>query len=361
MRPADPVGPRIRPAKIPGVSAPPTLPAAATLRRTPRRRIAASAAIAYLPAVLAAAALGAPASDAAPRQPHAHSAGGPYTVSIPPDQLSVAEELGPDIVTALVARDGARLALRVTTLSGLEQPVDLAVSLAHATTTGHCGTGCRVVSLPASTQDLVIAARIAGSSYTTTLPIAFEPAGAAQARSLLDSVDRGQTRLASAELTQSLASSPSVPELTRFQIQAPDRFAYQLSLAGRSEGATTIIGTQEWSLLPGAKLWQHSSYGTGQPFSASGYLDWWASAAGSPRLMDLYRQGSTRYADIAAESEIPDLGPVWFRLHVDVTHERLLRLGMITADHFMTQTWGPFNAAVHIAPPPAHDIAGASG
>jgi hypothetical protein len=67
--------------------------------------------------------------------------------------------------------------------------------------------------------------------------------------------------------------------------------------------------------------------------------------------MNLNRTATGTVADIATLSEIQDVGPVWLRLRLDVTHRRLLRLRMITAGHFMTQEWGAFNQPLHIQAP----------
>ena len=97
--------------------------------------------------------------------------------------------------------------------------------------------------------------------------------------------------------------------------------------------------------------WQPGTFGT-QPFSAAAYLDWWAGYADAPRLLDLVHVGGTELADIATVTELPGLGPVWLRFHIDATHERMLYVGMITADHFMTEAWSGFNAAGSISAPP---------
>ena len=67
--------------------------------------------------------------------------------------------------------------------------------------------------------------------------------------------------------------------------------------------------------------------------------------------MDLKRTATGTVADIATLSAIQDVGPVWLRLRLDLTHRRLLRLRMITAGHFMTQEWGAFNRPLKIDPP----------
>ena len=50
-------------------------------------------------------------------------------------------------------------------------------------------------------------------------------------------------------------------------------------------------------------------------------------------------------------SRIPGLGTVWLRFAIDVTHDRVLHISMITTAHFMTQSWGAFDATAPIESP----------
>jgi hypothetical protein len=162
-------------------------------------------------------------------------------------------------------------------------------------------------------------------------------------------VDGAQLKLRSAVAEESLASSPSAVDTTAYRIGAPDRFAYQVSLNGKPAGDTVIIGTREWARSPG-RPWQAGSFGT-QPFSAAAYLDWWAPYADSPRLLDTSSVGATTFADVATLTRVAGLGPVWLRFHLDLTDARVLFVRMITAAHFMTESWGDFNEAPAIAAP----------
>jgi hypothetical protein len=274
----------------------------------------------------------------------------PLNVVVGPGQLPVAEELGPDIVAAEVTRASGELALQIHTLTGTEIPAAIPITLGHAKLAGACGLGCYRASAPSASSTLVVKADIGGTPYTAQLPIGFEPAGDRLAQKLLRDLDGGQVKLRSASVHQSLRSSPTQLEITNFQIGAPDRFAYQISLNGRSLASTIVVGRSEWGRAAGKQAWQASSYGS-QPFSAAGYLDWWNGSDGSPRLLDLHGSGSKRVADIATLTMVPQLGPVWMRFHVDVASERLLHFRMITVDHFMTQIWTDFNVPQHIVPP----------
>jgi cation-transporting ATPase V/Cu+-exporting ATPase len=270
--------------------------------------------------------------------------------SVAANELSVADELGPDIVAAWVTHDGAHQSVELHTLDPLEQPVALAVGLAHATVTGRCGVGCQVVSLAGSATTLTVHAVIDGTGYTARLPVAFQAGGAdRRAAEFMRRVDGAQLKLRSAVAEESLASSPSAVDTTAYRIGAPDRFAYQVSLNGKPAGDTVIIGTREWARSPG-RPWQAGSFGT-QPFSAAAYLDWWAPYADSPRLLDTSSVGATTFADVATLTRVAGLGPVWLRFHLDLTDARVLFVRMITAAHFMTESWGDFNEAPAIAAP----------
>jgi cation-transporting ATPase V/Cu+-exporting ATPase len=271
------------------------------------------------------------------------------TAKIAPDQLSVAAELGPDIVAAWITHVSGHLSVQLHTLSGLEEAAAIPVSLPHATIAGHCGLGCENVVLAGSASALNVHAIIDGTAYTARLPVAFDAAGNRRAVALLQRVDAAQVKLRSALADETLASSPVTVEATDYKIQAPNRFAYQVALNGKRTDATIIIGTREWDRTPG-QAWQAGSFGT-QPFSSASYFDWWADYADAPRLLDLERVGKTEIADIATVTELAGLGPVWLRLHVDATHDRMLYVRMITVEHFMTESWGDFNGAGSITPP----------
>ena len=263
--------------------------------------------------------------------------------------LSVADELGPGIVAARSVHVSGRLAVDVYTLDVDEHATAIPITVEDATVTGQCGLGCETVRPPRRATTLKIAADIGGTVYATTLPVSFAAGANALAARTMRRVDAAQARLHSATARETLASAPTNAETTTFQIQAPDRFAYSDSIGGTPTGQTVIVGTHEWDRIPG-HAWERDNFGS-QPFSASGYLDWWAAYVGSPRLIDRYRIGGREIADIAAVTNVPQLGPVWFRFRVDVAHTRMLRIRMITAAHFMTETWGNFNAAPAVTPP----------
>ncbi len=274
-------------------------------------------------------------------------AGSVPTAKLAADQLSVADELGPDIVAAWVSHHGGRLNVEVRTLSVYAKATAVPITIAGAARGSSCGVGCQDLSLPASTTALVVHATIGDKSYSRRLPVAFVAGANQRATEIMQRVDAAQAKLRGATVHQVLADSPTQVVVTNLQIAAPDRFAYQVQ--GTQTDDTVVVGTREWDRT-GSHSWQLGSYGP-KPFSASSYLKWWSPYSGKARLIDVYRSGGAEYADVADLAEIPQLGPVWFRFHVDLTTQRVERLRMITLAHFMTQTWGSFNDAPPITPP----------
>jgi hypothetical protein len=193
----------------------------------------------------------------------------------------------------------------------------------------------------------VVRASIGGKPYSTTLPVAFVAGADQRASEIMARVDAAQSKAPGAIVRQVLASSPQEVGVTNLQIASPDRFAYEEK--GVGSDSTVVIGTREWDRA-GANGWKLGSYGP-TPFSASSYLDWWKPYTKQTRLIDVYHRGGAEFADIAALAQLPQIGPVWFRYHVDLSTQRVERLRMITLAHFMTQTWGSFNDAPAITAP----------
>jgi copper transport protein len=303
-----------------------------------------------------------PAAQAAPgRPPTALSVPHPPSAALAPGQLSVAEEAGSDIVAAWVSHVPGGLSVKIRTLNVLEQPTAAPLRLLHGTLSDSCGLGCHTARISGSPSVLAVAVSNYGHTNTARLPIHYDPASGKLAQRLLSQLEAAEAKLPSAAVHERLASGPGAANITTYELQAPDRFAYQLRRADRPIADTIIVGAKQWSRSRGQRKWLPSSYGGGsQPFSASSYLTWWTDYATEPRLLKLYGSGASRIAEVATLSEIPSLGPVWLRLRFDLFHRRLLHLRMITAGHFMTQVWSAPKQPPSIQPPPAADVQAAS-
>ena len=267
-------------------------------------------------------------------------------------QLSVAGEAGSYIVNALVNHDAHGVSIEVRTLTALQQPAALQVRVPGVTPSGRCGVGCTRLALPGSPAALRVDVASRGRVYRVSLPIRYQAGAGATAQRILTQVERSERRLRTVAIHETLGSGTGPPEVTAYQVGTPDRFAYQLSRDGRAVSDTTIVGTHEWTRAAGQKLWEEGVYGGGgPPFSAPGYLGWWTPFAGQPQLQGRSHTTAGDRADIAAVSRIPGLGIVWLRFAIDLTHDRVLHISMITTAHFMTQSWGAFDAAAPIEPP----------
>jgi copper transport protein len=312
--------------------------------------LAAALLLAYAPPIDAAAQVAAAGSISSARVLETSAEG---------SQLSVAGEAGPYIVNALVSRAGGGASVELHTLDALQHPVLLSVRVPGSARGAPCGLGCTRLALSGTSPTLAVEVDAPGRVYRVSLPIRYQPGGETVARQLLALVESGQGKVRSVAIRETLGSGVGAPEVTSYQVGVPDRFAYRLSRDGRLVSDTTIVGTHEWTRPAGQKRWQASVYGGGGPaFSAAGYLGWWTPFAGQPQLLDRFRAGGDERADIATVSRISGLGTVWLQIAIDVTHRRVLHLGMITTAHFMTQTWGAFGDGKPIEPPPADLVAG---
>jgi copper transport protein len=281
----------------------------------------------------------------------------PLSAAVAPDELSVAEEAGPLIVAAWVThRAHGGLGVRLHTLGTNEQPLDVPTHIVGATATASCGVGCHTAQLIRSPATLTVQVSDHGGRYSARLPVRWNAGADALARRLLAHVEPGQLALRDVRIHETLRGGPTVPNITDYQLQAPDRFAFTFGRASQLLGETVIIGPKEWERSAGQHGWTLSEYGGGNTFAASTYLGWWTPYAQSPRLMRLERTATATVADIATLSEIQYVGPVWLRLRLDLTHRRLELLRMITAGHFMTQQWGAFNRPLHIQAPPGSPV-----
>jgi copper transport protein len=267
-------------------------------------------------------------------------------------QLSVASEAGPYIVNALVSRRAGGVSVEVRTLTALQQPVALRVRTARASLVGSCGVGCTRVALAGAPASLAVSVTASGRVYRVSLPIRYEPGASLEAQQILTRVERADRQLRSVAIYETLGSGTGAPEVTSYQVGMPDRFAYQLSHEGRPVSDTRIVGVHEWTRTAGARRWDPGVYGGGGPaFSAAGYLGWWTPFVGQAQLLSRTRTPSAERADIATVSRIAGLGTVWLRLAVDLKRDRIIGIRMITTAHFMTQSWGSFDAAPPISPP----------
>lgn len=260
-------------------------------------------------------------------------------------QMSLADELGPDIVGVWVKHDAGHLNVKLRTFNINAHAVAApGLSVGGVRLGAGCGIGCHKLQLPGYAKTISVQATLGGHAYTTQLPVSFVADGDARATSIMRRVDSALRKLHSATVYQALKASPTLSGDLAMQLQAPNRYAYQQFDHGKDIANTVIVGGREWNSTPG-HAWNPGSYGSGgSPFSAASYFDWWAPYLNDNlRLLGTQRENGIEVANIATLTKLSGFGPVWFRFTVDVTNEHITTLRMVTLSHFMTQTWSHFN------------------
>jgi copper transport protein len=184
-----------------------------------------------------------------------------------------------------------------------------------------CGAGCYWA--PAAAGPLRV--RVGGK------PLVFDlPAAAPNGRRLLTAITRTYRDARTIVFDESLASTPTNAQVTRFQIVAPDRLSYRT----RNGPSAVVIGTRRWDRETPRGRWlpsQQTRLDVTQPY-------WRAS-----RNVHLVAPGVVTFLD-------PSI-PAWFRL--TLAGSRLERLGMTAAAHFMVDRYVGFDGPVTVSPPPS--------
>jgi hypothetical protein len=185
-----------------------------------------------------------------------------------------------------------------------------------------CGRGCYRAPA-AGTGPLRV--RIAGRTLTFDLP-STAPAG----RAILARVTHAYRSASTIVFDETLASTPTNAQTTRFVIAAPDRLSYRT----RGGPAAIVIGTRRWDRATAHGRWlesQQTRLAVTQPY--------WRTA----RNVHVVAPGVLTFLD-------PTL-PAVFRL--DVSGARLDRLGMTAAAHFMVDRYVGFDGPATVSPPPS--------
>jgi putative copper export protein len=185
-----------------------------------------------------------------------------------------------------------------------------------------CGRGCYRAAA-AATGPLRV--RIGGRTLTFDLP-STAPAG----RATLARVTRAYRSASTLVFDETLASTPTNAQTTRFVIVAPDRLSYRT----RGGPAAIVIGTKRWDRQTAHGRWlpsQQTRLAVTQPY--------WRTA----RNVHLVAPGVLSFLD-------PTL-PAVFRL--DFSGARLDRLGMTAAAHFMVDRYVGFDGPASVSPPPS--------
>ncbi len=253
----------------------------------------------------------------------AASAAGPLQAALPPalppaGAVVDARELGSVAVAVARTQHGAWVTLvgpDGTGLSGRDVRIDGRGVLA-------CGAGCYRGS--AEPGPLVVS--VGGATLRFDLP-AHAPAAAA----LLDAVTRRYRSSRSIVFQETLASSPTNREVTRWEVVAPHTLAFTIDNGGQG----IVIGARRWDRSSAGANWLKSGQ---TPLQVT--QPYWRRPTNVHRL-----GGSTlTFLDRAI--------PAWFRVTLDA-RGRPAVMRMTAAAHVMVDRYVSYDVPVVVSPPPS--------
>lgn len=266
-----------------------------------------------------------------------------------PAELAVAEQAGSRIAAVYLRHDRGGLAGDLFLLGSDAEPVNPPVRL-RGGRLDPCGAGCWRFRLPSGSRAVRIAVREKGRWYRAVVPARWDVRANRMARQILARAQATMSRLRTARELERLTSGPGSFVRTRYELQAPDRFAYETSGGARS----IVIGERQWTSTSGQR-WQRRAFGGGLPFRTREFLRW-TPYAQVARLLDVTDRNRRRVAEVALfQSAAP---PIWFRVRIDLDSMRVLSDRMITEGHFMHRRYGHFNRPLSIVPPQRSEVAG---
>ena len=246
-----------------------------------------------------------------------------------------------DLALGVVPRDGALLAqASIVGPQGTgvrRRAVAFAVQ-GRTTAATACGAGCYRATLPVSGRPSSVEVVVGGSPATrwrVTLPAVWP---ARDAGALVARAERVWRSLRSLSISESLGSGGSTIVRSAWQIEAPDRVAYQV----RGGWSAVIVGARRWDRSPGSARWVESPQSRlKQPVPE------WAAVSNAHVL------GSSSVAGRPAwqVSFFDPVTPGWFEVLLDKRTLRALQVRMTATAHFMRDDFGAFNATAPILPP----------
>jgi hypothetical protein len=275
-----------------------------------------------------------------------HPASGRLSVTrfpAPPDGAVVySRRLGADaLALGVVPRHGKVLA-QASVVGGQGRGVSgLAVTFevqGETKAAATCGAGCYRATLATTGHPKSVAVAIGGAQpahWRVPLPATWPPPDGA---ALLRRAGAVWRSLHSLSFTESLGSGLGHVTRSTWQVQAPDRVAYQV----KGGWAGIVVGDTRWDKRPGSNQWV-SSPQTRLTQPIPGWV----------RVTDAHVLGSTtvRGRPVWRVSFYDPGTPAWFTVLVDKTSLRVHRVRMVATAHFMLDDYRSFNRTPAILPP----------
>jgi len=222
-----------------------------------------------------------------------------------------------------------------TGVSGLGVSFRLQGAGARATA---CGPGCYRATLPLRGRPSAVEVSVRGASsadWRVALPAAWPPPDGA---ALLRRAERVWRALDSLSFSETLGSGTGTVVSSTWQVQAPDRLAYQV----KGGWAAVVVGARRWDRAPGRARWVESQQSTlTQPVPT------WVA------VRDAHVLGTATVRGRAAwlVSFYDPVTPAWFTVAVDRATGRTLDVHMVATAHFMHDAYRAFDSTAPITPP----------
>ena len=235
----------------------------------------------------------------------------------PPDAVVDARELGS--LAVAIGREPRRTT--VTIIGPDATGVDGREVRVNGATAKPCGSGCYRAPTPAAGP-----LRVSIGGRTLVFEVA---ATAPNATAFLEQVTRTYRASRTIVFDETLASSPTNAQTTRFTVVAPHTLSYQTRGGGP---AAVVIGTRRWDRASASAPWQKTSQ---TPIDVT--APYWT------RPTNVHRVGSSTITFLDRRI------PAFFRVTLDGSRPTVSH--MTAAAHFMTDRYVGFGVPADVSPP----------
>lgn len=200
-----------------------------------------------------------------------------------------------------------------------------------------CGPGCYRAALRTVTAPRTLDVVVGGDSATrwdVPLPESWPPADAAH---VVTRAERVWRTLRSLSFEETLRSDESHEVTSSWQLQAPDRLAYQIAHGG----SAVIVGKRRWDRVPG-KPWKASP----QP-PIRQPTPQWVEATNAHVVATTVARGHPALVVTFFDPKTPG----WYTATVDSKTFRTYDVRMVATAHFMHDRYHSFDETPAIRPP----------
>jgi copper transport protein len=245
--------------------------------------------------------------------------------ALPPTNAFVVAAEDGDRAVALAL---ARRRLRATVLGPDGAAVDgLELEIAGRAA-APCGPGCYEVDVPTPLRRAV-AVVVDGRSLSFPLPSRLRPAAGVVARAT-----RAFERLRNVSYVERLASSPRDELVSRFTLEAPNRFSYRV----RGGPSAIVVGARRWDRARGGRWDETQTTPLSQPTPI------WEGPVTNAYVLSRSRR------DVVV-TFLNRRAPAWFTVRLDRGTLLPRELRMTAAAHFMRHRYFGFNTPRRVFPP----------